>query len=344
MKLLTKKSAQPHQVSDAALPFAPARRARRARRTLLISLAVLVVLALGSGGYLLFRSRVQPLALPKIPVHLTAADLGLANWREYQMPLPANPLSDPRLPGTPQVNPTLALLEDAAGQALIQQGQLDRGLAYLRAAAQASIDNLRYSNDYRLALRDHRLFAQESRYFLPVAQHDPSPNALINEALVYVDQMRACPLPPDGLVCQAQNSWNSINILGKVIAGHPYNVIARFARGLNNLYWPSLMGHLPQSQEDLQYSAALTRPLSTITQAFTTDAYVALGDVFAKDGKVDQARNVWLNGQNLVPNSSLLSARLRIPQNQLVSEENNQLRGLGVYVDTDLAIFWKLGR
>jgi len=177
-----------------------------------------------------------------------------------------------------------------------------------------------------------------------LAHQHSSPNTLINFALAYVDQMRACPRPPDGLVCQAQNSWSSINTLNGVIAKYPYNIVARFARGLNNLYWPTLMGHLPQAQTDLLYVVALTRPLSSISQAFIPQAYTALGDVFAKDGKVEQARNVWLNGKIVVPDSSLLNARLSIPKDQLVNEENGPLRGLGVPVDTGLAIFWQPGR
>ncbi|HEX7736245.1 MAG TPA: hypothetical protein VF458_15440 [Ktedonobacteraceae bacterium] len=341
MKLLSKRPAQ--ELVTPPDPPAP-RRPRRRRRALLIIASILVLLLLAGGGYLLFRPRVQPLALPALPASLNNADLGLDAWRAYQQPLPANPLANAQLPGTPQVNPTLALLEDAAGQALIRQGELEKGLSYLQAASQSDQLNLRYSNDYRLALRDHRRFTEELTYFTRVANQDKSVNALITQALAYVDQMRSCPLPPDGLVCQAQDSWNSINILNQVLTTHPYNVIARFARGLNHLYWPSLMGHLPQAQTDLQYSVALTRPLSAITQGFTADAYIALGDVFAKDGKADQARNVWLNGLQLVPASTLLQARLNIAQDQLVNQENGPLRGLGVYVDTDIAIFWKTGR
>jgi len=287
---------------------------------------------------------VQPLALPTLPSHLSDEELGLSGWLAYQQPLPANALNDPRLPNAPQVNPALALLEDAAGQALIKQGQLDRGLAYLQAAAQSDASNLRYSNDYRLALRDHKLFTDEFTYFSKLAEHDDSTNTQINLALVYVDQMRGCPLPPDGLVCQAQHSWSSINILDKVLSSHPYNVIARFARGLNHLYWPTLMGHLPMAQVDLQYAVALTGPLSTISKDFTPTAYIALGDVFAKDSKAELARNVWLNGQAVVANNSDLNARLNIPQEKLVDAENGPLRGLGVYVDTGLETFWKTGR
>lgn len=340
MKLLSKRPAELVTPPDPPSP----RRPRRRRRVLLIIASILVLVLLTGGGYLLFRPRVQPLALPALPASLSAADLGLDAWRDYQQPLPTNPLANAQLPSTPQVNPALALLEDAAGQALIRQGELEKGLSYLQAALQSDPHNLRYSNDYRLALRDHQRFSEELAYFTHVAAEDTSANALINQALAYVDLMRSCPRPPDGLVCQAQNSWNSINILSKVLATHPYNVIARFARGLNNLYWPSLMGHLPQAQTDLQYSVALTRPLSAITQAFTADAYIALGDVFAKDGKIDQARNVWLNGLQLVPASTLLQARLNIAQDQLVNQENGPLRGLGVYVDTGLALFWKTGR
>jgi tetratricopeptide (TPR) repeat protein len=343
MKLLSNRPVQ-KPVSQSEMPLPSSQRKRRPRRVVLIVLAALALILLGAGGgYLLFRPRVQPLSLPALPANLTAADLGLTGWQDYQLPLPAHPLADPHLPGAPQVNPSLALLEDAAGQALIQQGQLNRGLAYLRAAAQSDVENLRYSNDYRLALRDHKLYSDEFTYFSQLAKQNTSPNVLISFALTYVDQMRSCPTPPDGLVCQAQDSWNSINVLNGVIDKHPYNVIARFARGLNHLYWPSLMGHLPLAQIDLQYAVALTRPLASISRAFIPQAYAALGDVFAKDGKVEQARNVWLNGEAVVPNSSLLSSRLTIPQDQLVNAENGSLRGLGVYVDTDLATFWRIG-
>lgn len=338
MKLVN-KSVEPAESRSDVAP-APRKPSRRLRRTIIIISSVVLVLILAAGGYLIFMPRVQPLSLPALPAHLTPADLGLASWQDYQLPLPPHPLTDARLPGTPQVDASLALLEDAAGQALIQQGQLDRGLTYLQAAAQSDSQNLRYSNDYRIALRDHRRYDDEMKYFSQLAQHDKSPATLINFALVYVDQMRACPAPPDGLVCQAQNSYRSIDVLNGVLTTHPYNVIARFARGLNHLYWPRLMGHLPAAQTDLQYAVALTRPFPAILRTFTPQAYVALGDVFAKDGQAQVGRNVWLNGKEVVPASSLLDARLNIPQNQLTDEENNTLRGLGVPVETDLTIFW----
>jgi tetratricopeptide (TPR) repeat protein len=316
----------------------------RRRRALVIVLSVLALLVVAAGGYLVFRPQVQPLSLPALPAHLSADELGLANWQDYQRPLPTDPLSNPKLPRSPQVNTNLALLEDASGQVLIRQGQLGRGLAYLQAAAQAEPDNLRYANDYRIALRDHGRYGEEETFFSHQAQLVSTPNTAINLALVYVDEMRACPKPPDGLVCQALDSSRSIGVLDNILTRQPYNIIARYARGLNHLYWPSLMGHLPKAQADLQYAVALTRPLGSISSAFIPLAYAALGDVFAKDGQVDPARNIWLNGKSGVPSASILDSRLSIPHDQLVSEENGPLRGLGVYVDTDLSIFWKSGR
>ncbi len=341
MKLTIKGQVEERQ----ALPL-PGRSPRRThrRRAMVIVLSVLVLFVAAAGGYLVFHPRVQPLSLPALQAHLGIADLGLANWQDYQRPFPADPLSNPNLSRSPRANVALALLEDAAGQALIRQGQLDRGLAYMQAAAQAEPDNLRYTNDYRLALRDHGRYTEEETFFSHQAQLFKTPNTVISLALVYVDEMRACPKPPDGLVCQAQNSSHSISILDDVLAQHPYNIIARYARGLNHLYWPSLMGHLPKAQVDLQYAVALTQPLESISRAFTPQAYAALGDVFAKDGQIDTARNVWLNGETVAPGASILDSRLGIPQDQLVNEENNSLRGLGVYVDTDLTIFWKSGR
>jgi tetratricopeptide (TPR) repeat protein len=317
-------------------------RSRRKRVMMIAVPSVLLVLAVvAAGGYWFLSTRVQPLVLPKIPAHLSMSDLGLAGWQQYQQTLPTNALNDPQLPQTPQADGRLAALQDAAGQMLIQQGQLVRGLAYMQAAAQSEPDNLRYANDYRLALRYHGRYGDEEAFFSKQSHITSSPVVLINLALSYVDEMRSCPKPPDGLVCQAQYSSRSIDVLNGILAQHPYNIIARYARGLNHLYWPTLMGHLPQSQTDLQFAVALTRLQSTIGSAFTPQAYAALGDVFAKAGQTDKARNVWLNGETVAPGASILKDRLAIPQDQLTNEENGPLRGLGVYVETDVAIFWQ---
>ncbi|HLZ55510.1 MAG TPA: hypothetical protein VKR06_01070 [Ktedonosporobacter sp.] len=318
---------------------------RRLRRTFILALLTLVVLLLvGLGGYLVLRPRVQPLSLPALPAHINEADLGLTGWQDYQRPLPPIALNSFDWLQPPTIDSQQALLEDAAGQALIGQGQLVHGLSYLRAAAQSSPDNLRYNDDYRLALRDHGQYAEEEAFFSQQAARIKTPNTAISLAMAYVDEMRACPRPPDGLVCQAQNSSRSIDVLNSVLAQHPYNIIARYGRGLNHLYWPSAMGHLPRAQDDLQYAIALLQPLGSISSTFPPLAYAALGDVFAKDGQVDAARNVWLSGKNALPNAALLDSRLNIALDQLVGEENGPLRGLGVYVDTKLAIFWQSGR
>lgn len=319
---------------------------RRRRKLWLIGASAGVLIVIGATvAYFLVSTRVTPLELPSLPAQVSASEFGLAQWQEYQQPLPAHPLENPSLPATPQPTPSLALLEDAAGQALIQQGDLSRGLSYLKAAAQADPDSLRLGNDYRLALRDHRLFQDEQTFFKTLAQKTPGVNTNIEFALTYVDLMRSCPKPPDGLVCQAQNSYSSISLLSDILQTHPYNLVARYARGLNHLYWPTLMGHLPKAQQDLQYAVALSHFQAAIGAAFAPQAYVALGDVFAKAGNISVARNAWRNGLNAVTSQEqgLLQQRLAIPQDQLQSMEDNQLRGLGVYVDTDLSLFWRKG-
>lgn len=336
MKITVQKPGEAPEMQPARFP-----RRGHLRRTVAIGLAVLFLLLLSTGGYLLLRPRVQPLSLPTLPTHLSAADLGLSGWQDYRLALPKNALNDPALPPSPRVESSIAPLEDAAGQSLIQQGQLKRGLAYMQAAAQSDPNNLRYNNDYRLALRDHKLYTQEEVFFSQQVQQSKAANTAIGLALAYVDEMRACPRPPDGLVCQAQDSYRSISVLTGILTLHPYNIIARYARGLNDLYWPSLMGHLPQAQVDLEYTVALLHPLGTISSGLAAQAYTALGDVFAKDGQVGKARNVWLNGKLMVHDAGLLNSRLSIPQKQLANQENTQLRGLGVYVETDLAIFWQ---
>jgi hypothetical protein len=309
------------------------------------AIAALVLVGAVIAYLLLTMNQLAPLLLPKLPTNLSASQIGLAQWQEYQQPLPAHPLSNPLLPTTPQTTLSLALLEDAAGQAIIQQGNLTRGLAYLQAATLADPDNLRLSNDYRLALRNHELYSEEQTFFVALAQKEQTVNVNIEYALSYVDLMRSCPKPPDGLVCQAQDSYNSIALLNKILQQEPYNILAHYARGLNDLYWPSLMRHLPQAQQDLQYALALSRFQQKIGPAFVPQAYIALGDAFGKAGDTTTAHQVWLNGRKVVEPQAqaLLQQRLAIPQDQLVAQENQQLRGLGVYVDTDLSIFWRKG-
>jgi tetratricopeptide (TPR) repeat protein len=320
-------------------------RRRKDHRIWMIGIVVCVLILLGAFIAYILLDQVPPLALPSVPAHLSASQIGLADWQEYQQLLPAHPLNDSSLPAASQVSSRLALLSDAAGQAFIQQGKLTQGLAYLKAAVLAEPANLRYGNDYRLALRDHQLYQNELDFFSGLAKKVQTPNVNIEYALSYVDLMRSCPKPPDGLVCQAQDSYSSISVLNAVLQKNPYNIIALYARGLNHLYWPSLMGHLPKAQQDLQYAVALTRFQKTIGPLFVPQAYVALGDVFAKANNIKEARNVWLNGLRAVTPSdqALLEQRLAIPQDQLNALENQQLRGLGVYVNTDLSLFWRKG-
>ncbi len=340
MKSVTKKQQNTSKLPDKDSSASQSARRRRIPRWLLICLSVLVLLLAAGGGYLIFMPHVQPLSLPKLPKNLTETDLGLENWQMYRQALPEKPLDDPRLPASPTVDADLAALQHAAGLTLIQQGQLDRGLDYLRAAVQGSPDNLRYGNDLRMVLRDHQRYNDEEQLFDKLYKQHNTINVGIGLALSYVDQMRSCPKPPDGLVCQAQYSSRSISLLDSLLNAHPYNVIARFARGLNHLYWPTLMGHLPTSQKDLEYAVALTDLMSTSSGSFIDDAYTALGDVFAKDNQVDSAINVWQNGLQKVPNSSLLRSRLDIPRDKVTDEMNGPIRGLGVYVDTSITIFW----
>jgi tetratricopeptide (TPR) repeat protein len=268
------------------------------------------------------------------------SDLGLPNWQQYREALPDKPLDNPQLPATPTIDPKLAAIQHAAGLALLDQKQLDQGIAYLQAAVESDPTNLRYGNDYRITLRDHQRYDDEEQFYDALYKKNDDVTVGIGLALSYVDQMRSCPKPPDGLVCQAQYSSRSITLLDSLLTAHPYNVIARYARGLNNLYWPTLMGHLPTAQTDLEYAVALTSLMETSSPAFIDDAYTALGDVFAKDKHVDEAINIWRNGLLATPGSSLLQSRLDLSRDKIVDEMNGPIRGLGVYVDTGITLFW----
>jgi tetratricopeptide (TPR) repeat protein len=303
---------------------------------------IVVLLAIGvSAGWMLLRPRASLPWLPALSAGLTLNDFGLGETNEIRAAEPklANPLESPDLPTQPVTDAGKAQIQYEAGMKLANTGEVEKGLAYLEAAIKSRPTFLRYSNDYRLAIIRSRQYSRSVDFFTSLVKAAGAPEVHLQLALAYVDKMAECPAPPNGMVCQAKLSNQSIAELDKVLQARPYHAMALYAHGLNNLYWPHLMNRLPRAVGDLSTCVAIERAMPDGPRRFYADAYVALGDALVKDGNVKQGWAVWEEGRERFPESAKLRDRLALDRSRAV-EQVRRLRGLGVVVDTDLSIFW----
>jgi hypothetical protein len=65
-----------------------------------------------------------------------------------------------------------------------------------------------------------------------------------------------------------------------------------------------------------------------------------VGDAYVKNGQPDEARKVWQEGRKLFPDDERLKERLAMEDNATLTAFVDKVRGLGIVIDTDLAILW----
>ena len=131
-------------------------------------------------------------------------------------------------------------------------------VSHTKAAVQADPDNLRYSNYYQWRYATINSI-DESNFFSALSKQRSIANITIEVALSYVDMMRSCSTPPDGLVCQAQILQTALLAYWIKCSRIIHIILLPTMHGLYHLYWPTLMGHLPKAQVDLQYAVALSK-------------------------------------------------------------------------------------
>ena len=327
----------------------------------LIAGAVLLLMAVG--GYWGFREWSAPYALPELPEGLTLADVGLdvsrerAVWRLWQRRRgEEDPQADPRLPAepTPTADPALAQLQFEAGWFLLQEAGDDpkvraRGLAYLQAAVRSDPTHLLYGNALRRAMQRLELYAEAPRWWEALAAEaaasagEEAPwQVRLQWALSYVDAMADRSL---GEARIGQLSLQSIGVLDGILAEEPYNWVARYARGLNNLYWPLGMKRYAKALSDLEFAVALGEAVGA-NAAIRALSWTAYGDARVKAGEVAQGMRIWREAARRFPEHEPLrrraAARSAEEARALVREE----RGLEGFHRpdpnvTDLSPLWE---
>ncbi len=232
---------------------------------------------------------------------------------------------------------------------LDQHGRHSAALSELERAIELAPDRLLYGNLYRrLVCRyGHLYFDRSIRFFEDLVERHPDlimPR--LNKALAYVDKM---PYPKLGIVRQGILSNQSLAELNAILAIDPRCWTAKFIRGMNHLHWPRKLGHAPQAITDFSELIALQKGYpAKLQRDYFALAYVCLGDSYVKNREngyqenLARARQAWLDGLEVYPDSSELSQRLQLLEKspEEVVEFIGRLRGLDDPVDTDLSRVW----
>ncbi len=156
-----------------------------------------------------------------------------------------------------------------------------------------------------------------------------------NAALAYVDK-----LPGLSIYRQGWLSTRSMEHVTPLIDADSGDWLAYYIRGMNHLYWPRWFRHTDRAIQDLEHCVRISSHLP-LEQArpFHVLAYLALGDGFAKAGRIEEAKKIWREGLSVYP-SGRLRERLVLPVSDLPAYIDVQ-RDLDKPIETDLVFLWE---
>ncbi|MGM1048291.1 MAG: tetratricopeptide repeat protein [Bacillota bacterium] len=200
-------------------------------------------------------------------------------------------------------------------------------------------NNLVYSTELRLRLNK---INQTNEYINFMKEEvEQTPRVRIQIALAFVDMLQDLDL---GTAALGQRSSESINILNGILKENPYDIPARYARGLNNLYWPQGLQRSEQAIQDLAYCIAVQQALNDTEFSFWPAIYAALGDAWVKNGNIKKGISIWKQASYIFPKDNDLQKRANADENQayeIVKEE----RGINGFQRpnpkiSDISIIW----
>jgi hypothetical protein len=210
-------------------------------------------------------------------------------------------------------------------------------LQALSSALEKMPDDLLTGNELRRLCRQRKIPGRCADVFERLVKRHPNVPALrFNAALAYVDD-----LPGHSLLIQAKLSTNSMGHASAVLDHEPQNWLALYIRGLNNLYWPTWYRRTDNAIADLTRCIEISEAgPSSLKGTHAALAYIALGDAYVKQNKLDTAREIWTRGASL-HGVDELEQRLAIEPARL-ADTIEQIRSREVPVDTDLSSFMPL--
>ncbi|MEH6989579.1 hypothetical protein [Cytobacillus firmus] len=214
----------------------------------------------------------------------------------------------------------------------------DDQITYLKQGLQLSPDNHVLLNKLRTAMLKQGLTDEFIDF---VKQLETNNNLKLHIALAYVDLLQD---PDLGTAALGQRSTQSILILNEILEENPNNLLARYARGVNNLYWPSGLQRTEKAIQDLAFCVAIAEKHTELKFPLFEDFYITYGDALIKEGKDKEGRAVWERGYKQFPSSKELGKRSKANNSQSLKIVEKS-RGIDIFQRpdesiTDLDILW----
>ncbi|WP_270168547.1 hypothetical protein [Paenibacillus sp. SYP-B4298] len=274
----------------------------------MIVLVMILVLGMGVGGGVWWWTK--PYDLPAINSDITMEQYGLVFDRE--------------------LNSTKVIESNTAGDKLSQLKQL----------IVEEPDNLAYMNELRLYMGSQ----EREKDFIAFLDslNSSNRNLKLQTALAYVDLLQD---PDLGTASLGKISTQSISVLNEIIEEDPYDVLAHYARGLNNLYWPLGLRRTEKAIQDLAYCVAVAKQLEGYPSPMWPLFYEAYGDALVKNGENQKGMAVWKDGMKKYPHSEALQRRAKAKSDEEAFDIVRQIRGIDVFERpersiSDISILW----
>lgn len=212
-------------------------------------------------------------------------------------------------------------------------------IKYLKKGLQLTPDNHVLLNKLRIVMLNQGL-TDEFIDFVKQLETNNN-NIKLHLALAYVDLLQD---PDLGTAALGQRSTQSIIILNEILEENPNNLLARYARGVNNLYWPAGLQRTEKAIQDLAFCVAIAEKHTDLKFPLFEDFYITYGDALIKEGKDKEGRAVWERGYKQFPSSKELGKRSKADNSQYLKIVEKS-RGIDIFQRpdesiTDLDILW----
>ncbi|SDZ40572.1 hypothetical protein [Bacillus sp. 166amftsu] len=222
--------------------------------------------------------------------------------------------------------------------AIISELPKEEQIEYLKEAIKVSPNNHVLLNKLRMTMLKQK---RTEEYINFLQEITPSNDIKLHLALSYVDLLQDHDL---GTAALGQRSTQSIMILNEILEDNPNNLLARYARGVNNLYWPSGLKRTEKAIQDLAFCVAIAEKFSDKKFPMFENFYITYGDALVKEGEIAEGRAVWERGYDRFPNNKDLELRAKTKKDRALKVVE-KVRGIDIFQRpedsiTDLNVLW----
>ncbi|WP_018884935.1 tetratricopeptide repeat protein [Paenibacillus massiliensis] len=303
-----------------------------------ISIVIVLILLL-AGGYWWWT---KPYDLPAISSEASWESFQLDFAKEAQSYATAqqDTVERPQLPlqSVEEADQLFAYALTASRNKQLEQSEIVR---YLKETVAYDPSNAAYSTALRLELMDTER-SEEFVSFVEGLNAQDVPQLEIQKSMAIIDRLQD---PSIGTAVLGQRSYVAIEILDRVLERNPYDWMAHYARGINNLYWPVGLQRIDLSIQDLSFCVAVARQYEGRSPELWTRAYLALGDALVKKGQIAEGIKIWEEGYEQYPENEELRNRVEAGEDQaevIVSAERGMEQFERPAPDmTNLNVIWE---